>query len=120
MNIAIAATVPSTRVADLQQLAPGAAVRVLPNAAALDEHLDWIEVVFGNIAPEQVARAPRLRWVQLISSGFEPYLTLRDSPVLLTTARGVTSRAGAEHVLAMMLTFTRQTLFFRARQQEQV
>lgn len=104
----------------VRQVAPGAEVRIVPNAAALDDQLDWPEVVFGNLAPEQVARAPQLRWLQLTSSGFEPYLSLRNSPVLLTTARGVTSKAGAEHVLAMMLSFTRQLLFFHERQREQV
>ena len=118
MNIAVATSVAPECTERLKEIAPGADVRALPHAAALDEHLAWVEIVFGNISPEQIARAPRLRWVQLTSSGFEPYLGLQGAPVKLTTARGVASKAGAEHVLAMMLMFTRRLPQFLQRQRE--
>lgn len=120
MNVAIALTETPWGLERLKEIAPEAVIRVMPHVTALDEHLNWAEVVFGNITPEQIARAPRLRWVQLNSSGFEPYLGLQDSPVLLTTARGITSKAGAEHVMAMMLIFTRRILDFQQRQREHV
>jgi len=120
VNIAVALTETPSRLGELKLLAPEAEVRVMPGAAALDEHLGWVEVAFGNLTPEQIRRAPRLRWVQLNSTGFEPYLSLKGSPVLITTARGVTSKAGAEHVMAMMLILTRRILEFQRRQRERV
>lgn len=118
MNIAVATSVNPACAEQLKEIAPDFEIRIVPNASALDEHLDWIEVVFGNISPEQIARASRLRWVQLTSSGFEPYLSLSDTPIKLTTARGITSRAGAEYVLSMMLMFTRRMPLFMQRQRE--
>lgn len=118
MNIAVATSVAPECTERLKEIVPDADVRTLPHAAALDEHLAWVEIVFGNISPEQIARAPRLRWVQLTSSGFEPYFGLQGAPVKLTTARGVASKAGAEHVLAMMLAFTRRLPQFLQRQRE--
>jgi phosphoglycerate dehydrogenase-like enzyme len=120
MNIAIALTETPAEIERMTEVAPEAVIRVMPHGPALEEHLDWAEVVFGNITPDQIRRAPRLRWAQLNSSGFEPYLTLKDRAVLLTTAHGVTSRACAEHVLAMMLIFTRRIAYFGQRQRERV
>jgi len=118
MNIAIALTETPAGIERLADIAPEAIIRVMPHGPALEEHLDWAQVVFGNITPDQIRRAPRLRWAQLNSSGFEPYLTLKDSRVLLTTAHGITSSACAEHVLAMMLIFTRRIAYFGQRQRE--
>lgn len=118
MNIAVATSINQSCSEQVKDVAPDADILFVEQASALEEHLEWVEVVFGNISPEQIARAPRLRWVQLTSSGFEPYLGLKDSPVTITTARGVTSKAGAEYVLAMMLYFTRRLPLFLERQRE--
>ncbi|HEX4951519.1 MAG TPA: D-2-hydroxyacid dehydrogenase [Blastocatellia bacterium] len=116
MNIVIALTEIPAGLERLKQIAPEAEVRVMPHGTALDAHLDWAEIVFANITPDQIRHAPGLRWVQLNSSGFEPYLSLRDWPGVLTTARGITSKACAEHVLGLMLMFTRRWLHFQQRQ----
>jgi phosphoglycerate dehydrogenase-like enzyme len=118
MKIAIALTETPAEIERVTEIAPEAIIRVMPHGAALEEHLDWVEVVFGNITPDQICRAPQLRWAQLNSSGIEPYLTLKDWPVVVTTAHGITSNACAEHVLAMMLIFTRRIAYFRQRQCE--
>ena len=118
MNITIALTKTPVGLNRLKEIAPEAEVRVIPHGPALEEHLNWAEIVFANITPDQIRRAPRLRWAQLNSSGFEPYLSLQDWPGVLTTAHGITSRACAEHVLAMMLIFTRRILEFQQRQRE--
>ncbi|MDX2031288.1 MAG: D-2-hydroxyacid dehydrogenase [Blastocatellia bacterium] len=118
MNIAISLTEIPAGLERVKAIAPEAEVRLMPHGAALDAHLDWAEIVFANITPEQIRRAPRLRWAQLNSSGFEPYLSLRDWPGVLTTARGITSKACAEHVLGLMLMFTRRWLHFQQRQRE--
>lgn len=122
MNIAIALPELSPQRIDssLQAIAPDAIVRILSQVQLLATHLDWAEIVMGNMAPELVPRAPRLRWLQITSSGFEPYLGLKGSKVVLTTGRGLTSVAGAEHVLAMMAIFTRRIGWFQEKQRDRV
>jgi len=118
LNIAIAAPVTQEKIGQLKASFPDASIRAVPGAALLDTHLDWCEIVFGNCSPEQIRRANRLRWVQLTSSGFEPYLSLSGTPVLITTGRGVTSVAGAEYLIGAMLAFTRNLLVFRRFQSQ--
>lgn len=118
MNIAIAAPVGEEKISQLQALVPEAELRTMPHASLLENHLDWCEVIFGNCSPELIRRAPGLRWVQLTSSGFESYLALSGTPVLITTGRGVTSVAGAEHILYAMLTYARNMLVFQQCQRE--
>ena len=119
LRIAVAPSVPIDRAEErIREIDPNVKVRVLPNAAALDDHLEWLQVVFGMISPAQMRRAPNLEWVQLNSSGFDPYLEFASSSVKITTARGVASAAAAEYVLGAMLMFTRSFPLFQRRQRE--
>ena len=54
-------------------------------------------------------KAPRLRWVHALTAGVEGILTpeFQQSPVLLTNSRGIHGIPISEHVLALMLTFSR-------------
>ncbi|WP_019553364.1 D-2-hydroxyacid dehydrogenase [Propionispira raffinosivorans] len=54
-------------------------------------------------------KAPRLKWVQALSSGVDNMLTpeFMNTNILLTNARGIHGIPIAEHVLGMMLNFTR-------------
>jgi phosphoglycerate dehydrogenase-like enzyme len=67
------------------------------------------EAFFGKLTPELLAVAPRLRWVQAPTASLEHYLfpALVEHPCVLTNMRGLYSDAIAEHVLGMMLCFTR-------------
>lgn len=53
--------------------------------------------------------APKLRWIQALSAGVEKLVfpALVNSSVLLTSARGIHGIPASEHVLAMMLSYTR-------------
>lgn len=53
--------------------------------------------------------AGKLRWVQALSAGVEKLIfpALVNSDILLTSARGIHGIPVSEHVLAMMLSFTR-------------
>ncbi len=82
------------------------------NAASADEALAEIvtaDAFFGKLTPELLAAAQRLRWVQSPTASLEHYLfpELIEHPVVLTNMRGLYSDAIAEHVLGMMLCFTR-------------
>ena len=66
-------------------------------------------VVAPGLSDEQLGRASRLRWLSSVAAGLEEIAT----PALLARGVAVTSASGvhgpniAEHVLAMMLMFTR-------------
>lgn len=67
----------------------------------------------GNITPEMVRAAKRLKWVQVTSAGVERVLhlsgsnALRDSDVVLTNNQIVQGPEIADHAMAMLLYFTR-------------
>ncbi|HWR39716.1 MAG TPA: D-2-hydroxyacid dehydrogenase [Patescibacteria group bacterium] len=61
-----------------------------------------------NAAPLCQA-APHLRWVHALTAGVEGLMVpeFQQSPVLLTNSRGIHGIPVSEHVLALMLTFSR-------------
>jgi D-2-hydroxyacid dehydrogenase (NADP+) len=72
-----------------------------------------------RIAPDRVAAAQRLRWVQTFGAGVEWLLTpnLRQrEDLLVTNASGIHAQPIAEHVFGLILMFARQ-LHRAARQQ---
>lgn len=77
-----------------------------------DERLGWAEVVFGNPPAEMLLDRPNLRWLQIVSSGFDEYASLADKPVVVTTGSGVHAPSIAQQVLMSMLIFARGQLQF--------
>jgi len=76
----------------------------------------WPVVVWGNLPATIVATLPRLRWLQIVSSGIDDYLSLADSKVIITTARGLHASIIAQHILMTMLMFERgQSSFHQAQ-----
>lgn len=75
---------------------------------------DWIAGVEGlfawSLSTDDVDAAPALRWVQWVGAGVEtaPLQRLAERGILLTNNRGVHAPNIAEHLMSMMLAFTRQ------------
>ena len=67
------------------------------------------DAFFGKITPPLLAAATRLRWIQSPTASLEHYVfpELVLHPVVLTNMRGLYSDVIAEHVLGIMLAFTR-------------
>src|SRR3954452_24868780 len=67
------------------------------------------DAFFGKLTPELLAAARRLRWVQSPTASMEHYLfpALVEHPAVLTNMRGLYGDVIAEHVLGIMLAFTR-------------
>jgi phosphoglycerate dehydrogenase-like enzyme len=90
---------------------------------ALRAALPRADVAFAAyVDHDLVPSLDTLRWVQAPAVGVGHILSdeLRESPILLTSARGIRAHAIAEHVLAMTLSLTRQihTAVRRQRQHE--
>ncbi len=81
-------------------------------------HLRDAQVLVTHDLPFDLAQAPSLRWVQVPSAGVDHLLDhpIMSSHILLTNASGIHAVPIAEHVLAMMLSWSRQLGQARQRQ----
>jgi len=63
----------------------------------------------SSISAEELAAAPRLRWIQATMVGAEGFLIaeLRARPIVLTNFSGIPAPNIADHVLALVLAFAR-------------
>ena len=88
---------------------PDAKVTVTPFREAVDHAAD-AEVILGIVPPELFAAAPRLRWVQSISSGVDSFMypEFINSPVVLTSEKGLVGEHLADHGFGLLLMLTRQ------------
>jgi D-2-hydroxyacid dehydrogenase (NADP+) len=75
--------------------------RLLPDAEV---------VTCGNLSPSQIAAATKLRWISFWSAGMDGKFTdqMKERGLLLTNASGVHGPNIAEHLLCLMLMFTRR------------
>lgn len=91
-------------------------------ARKLDALLAEAEVIYGFRLPEDlVRRAPRLRWVQVMSAGVDRFLEdeeFRKSKVVLTNVSGIHAVPIGEFVICLILMFTKGApLSFQLKQQ---
>jgi phosphoglycerate dehydrogenase-like enzyme len=79
-----------------------------------DASLAEADIAYGQPAPEDVLRHPRLRWVALSTAGFTRYDTdafraaVRARGIVVTNTSQVFAGPCAEHMLAAMLALTRE------------
>jgi phosphoglycerate dehydrogenase-like enzyme len=79
-------------------------------AEELDAILASVDVVYALKLPERfVSRAPRVKWLQTISTGVDKILTpeLVRSPIVVTNMSGIHEVTIAEFVLMLMLMFVK-------------
>lgn len=104
-RVVIAAPVPDTALEQIRTLAPGYRVEKfngeVPAAAWADA-----EVLFTSRQLPMPEQAPRLRWIQTASAGFDWALKqpiTQDEQIVLTSASGIHATPIAEYCLGMML-----------------
>lgn len=79
----------------------------------------------GNVRPEWLTAAKKLKWVQTTSAGVEQVLhrsgstALRDSDIVLTNNQVVQGPEIADHAMALLLSLTREIPRWRALQAEE-
>jgi D-2-hydroxyacid dehydrogenase (NADP+) len=76
----------------------------------LDALLAWANVIFGLVAPPNtIARAPKLKWIQVISAGVDCWrdTDVWNSGVIITGVSGIHATPIGEFVLALMLMFAK-------------
>lgn len=93
------------------------------NAQSEDEALAAIadaDAMYGNITPEMLARADKLRWLQTPIAGLENYMfpALAESEVTVTNMSKIYSDMIADHALGFILMFARGLHLYVRRQVE--
>lgn len=83
-------------------------------ADCTDSTLKDTEIFIGWPSDDTLKKMPHLHWLQLPSAGANNF---SENPnvaqeVIVTNASGVFNTAGAEHIVALMLAFTRQLKYY--------
>ena len=84
-----------------------------------DELLPLLAIVYGGLSPEQIARAPKLRWLQTMGAGVEGLVRapeVQNHPFVITNASGIHAEPITEHMFGMLLMVTRH--LYEAREQQ--
>lgn len=119
----IGAVSPRVNVVDVAQLLRAENRGEAGAREKLDGLLGEAEIIYGLRLPRNVlGRAPRLRWIQLMSAGVDRFLDAEmvQSPVVLTNVRGIHATGIGEFVLALMLMFAKNApMHFRMKQDRQ-
>jgi D-2-hydroxyacid dehydrogenase (NADP+) len=118
--VVVNADVPGSVLTRIRDISPRL---TLVTAQELAERPAWLaeaEVLYTHhIAPERVAAATQLKWIQTLGAGVEWLLTpelRRREALIVTNASGIHAQPIAEHVFGFVLMFARQ-LHRAARQQ---
>jgi len=93
----------------LQSAAPGAEI-VVANPADIAKQAARADVVIGFCTPEVLAAGKSIRWIQLVTAGVENCVSIpavRERDILVTNMQRIGGPIIAEHVMAMVLGFTR-------------
>ena len=107
-------------VPQLQAAAPGVELLLARDPAEAVRLAPEADAALGVCTPELLAAGPRIRWIQSYSAGVERCVAipaLRERGVLLTNMQRVAGPVMAEHVLALMLAWTRGLNFYIPEQQ---
>lgn len=99
------------QIAAVEEIAKSAGCDVVI-ARDLETQLTEVEeadAAFGRVAPPVLERAQKLRWLQSVGAGQDAqlYPAFINSPVVLTSEKGLVGTHLAEHAFALLLALTR-------------
>ena len=94
----------------MREAAGGDADVVVCDYKSAPEHAAEVDVVLGIVPAGLFAAAPKLKWVQSISSGVDSFMypEFVNSPVVLTSEKGLVGEHLADHGMGLLLMLTRQ------------
>ena len=89
---------------------PDTEVMVADSPGEAMELIGDAEVILGQLSPELVSRATKLKWMQLAAAGADVYFSdlLRDRDFVLTSDKGLVGRQLAEQAFALLLALNRR------------
>src|SRR5450755_3456917 len=112
LTVVVNAEVPGSVLTRIRDISPRL---TLVTAQELAERPAWLaeaEVLYTHhIAPERIAAAQQLKWIQTLGAGVEWLLTpelRRRETLIVTNASGIHAQPIAEHVFGFVLMFAHQ------------
>jgi D-2-hydroxyacid dehydrogenase (NADP+) len=112
LTVLLNVTVPGSVLTRVRDISPRIDVITEDEFRARPNRLSEADVLYTQrIAPDRVAAAQRLRWVQTFGAGVEWLLTpnvRQREDLVVTNASGIHAQPIAEHVLGLVLMFARQ------------
>lgn len=125
MNILVAMEVDRRHRQWLQEAAGSNNIVFYPVQGPVDVHIPEEElaaadVIIGNVAPELLCHAEKLKWLQLNSAGANAYCRDGILPpgVQLTNATGAYGLAIAEHMMGMVLAMMKKLYLYYDHQKQ--
>ncbi len=115
MNVLVTPPVNETHRAELAKVS-GAHYTYCPPEQVTAEMLCDFNIVFGNIAPELIRGAHKLKLVQLFTAGTDGYIGALPDGCELTNTTGAFGLAISEHMLGMMLMLMKRLHQYRDNQ----
>ncbi len=118
MNVLVLLPVQARHRTQLERAVPGARLTYASAQSVTDEQIEAAEVIIGNLDPERLPRARRLRLLQLNSAGYDNYVAAGTLPAQagLACATGAYGQAVSEHMLAMVLSMMKRLPAYRDAQ----
>lgn len=107
----------------IESVSPDIKLIATKDRAVLEQYWPEVEVMFGGrLTPALLSKCKKLRWVQATSAGVERYLfpEFIASDIILTNVRGMHAQTITEHVLLLMLAWTRRFRILLNQQREKV
>ncbi|MEK7560655.1 MAG: D-2-hydroxyacid dehydrogenase [Patescibacteria group bacterium] len=98
-------------IAAIKRVAPALDVVIASGADDIQAHLRDADIVAGYPATiPAIHGAKNLKWVHSFSAGMDRVLTdeVRESPIILSNSSGIHATPIAEHILGLMLLWTRR------------
>ncbi len=92
------------------QIGDYAEVFFIPDQEKVNEVIEEVEVIFGNIEREHVLKAKNLRWIHLGYAGVDMimYPEVVNSNIIVTSSKGIHQFHMTEFLFGMILTLTRK------------
>ncbi|MDO4567667.1 MAG: D-2-hydroxyacid dehydrogenase [Clostridia bacterium] len=118
----ILVTYPATRahIEEFRSCAPHAELIEVEQRSVSEADVADAEVIIGNIPSALIARAKRLRFLQLNSSGAEEYVPYARAGLPIAVTSGAYGLAISEHMLGMMLMLMKRLHQYRDNQRERL
>ncbi len=120
MNILVQLPLTEEQKEQLHTVAPNASFHYVKPKEVTEADVAETEIVIGNVSPQLLTKAPKLKWVQLNSAGVEGYTPENLPGVQITCATGAYGLALSEHMLGMLLTLMKKLDRYRLAQENRV
>ncbi|MEG6586377.1 D-2-hydroxyacid dehydrogenase [Dendrosporobacter sp. 1207_IL3150] len=123
-NILVINQLSDRHISAITNSVPGCSI-ISCDLADAEKYIDTAEIIVAwgwMDLQELYLKAPKLRWVHALSAGVEKMLfpEMISSSTLLTNSRGIHGIPMSEHVISMILAFTRGLNVFIKQQQQRV